>query len=89
MHLLEKLEKKKLLIHAAVGACVTILYMIFKSDREFLVRISDALFAGCLIPALFAAFYWMKSEKKAACLEPLIIGVLYFVASVIFMVIAM
>lgn len=79
----KSISVKKLIPYLLIGAVSCVLHYALKVDSLPLTRITDAVFAGCMIPAILAIAFKKMEKPNLTWQEPALISGLFFMASMI------
>ena len=79
----KNISVKKLIPYLLVGAISSVLHYALKVDSLPLTRITDAVFAGCMLPYILAITFKKMAKPNLTWQEPALVGCLFFIVSMI------
>lgn len=83
----KNISVKKMIPYLLIGAVSSVLHYALKVDSLPLTRITDAVFAGCMLPYILAVAFKKMDKPKFTWQEPALTGCLFFIASMILTVV--
>ena len=83
----KNISVKKLIPYLLVGAISSVLHYALKVDSLPLTRITDAVFAGCMLPYILAFAFKKMAKPNLTWQEPALVGCLFFAVSMVLTVI--
>ena len=83
----KSISVKKLIPYLLIGAVSGVLHYALKTESVPLTRITDAVFAGCILPYILAVVFKKMDKPKFTWQEPALVGCLYFAVSMILTVV--
>lgn len=83
----KNISVKKMIPYLLIGAISGVLHYALKVDSLPLTRITDAVFAGCILPYILAVVFKKMQKPNLTWQEPALAGCLFFAVSMVLTVI--